>query len=100
MGLGKNYAHRPERDLWHDYEWGNVHWYCCGNPLDVTLDDIDYTDLMARRLTGENTLSWREPFIDRPVWVEASGGRAVTRAVFPLVTREFGAAPVSSVTKP
>jgi hypothetical protein len=58
------------------------------------------TGLMARRLTCENTLSWREPFIDRPVWVEATGERAVTRAEFPLTTREFSAAPVSSVTNP
>lgn len=35
MGLWKNYVHRPERDLWHDYEWGHVHWYCCGNPLEA-----------------------------------------------------------------
>jgi hypothetical protein len=26
---------QPERDLWDDYEWGNVHWYCCGNPLET-----------------------------------------------------------------
>lgn len=35
VGLWKSYVHRPERDLWHDYEWGNVHWYCCGNPLEA-----------------------------------------------------------------
>ncbi|MFF4606847.1 hypothetical protein ACFY12_29465 [Streptomyces sp. NPDC001339] len=33
--LWKDYVHKPERDLWHDYEWDNVHWYCCGNPLDA-----------------------------------------------------------------
>ncbi|WP_199563885.1 MULTISPECIES: hypothetical protein [unclassified Streptomyces] len=32
VGLWKNYVHQPERDLWHDYEWGNVHWCRCGNP--------------------------------------------------------------------
>lgn len=31
----KDYVYQPERDLWHDYEWGNVHWYCCGNPLEA-----------------------------------------------------------------
>ncbi|OIJ66072.1 hypothetical protein WN71_020655 [Streptomyces mangrovisoli] len=31
--LWKEYARRPQRELWHDYERGNVHWYCCGNPL-------------------------------------------------------------------
>ncbi|WP_234333709.1 hypothetical protein [Streptomyces viridochromogenes] len=35
VGLWKDYVHQPERDLWHDYEWGNVHWYCCGNPLEA-----------------------------------------------------------------
>lgn len=35
VGLWKNYVHQPELDLWHDYEWGNVHWYCCGNPLEA-----------------------------------------------------------------
>ncbi|MFJ1641620.1 MULTISPECIES: hypothetical protein [unclassified Streptomyces] len=35
MSLWKNYVHQPERDLWHDYEWGNVHWYCCGSPLEA-----------------------------------------------------------------
>ncbi|NGO42188.1 hypothetical protein G6048_08425 [Streptomyces sp. YC419] len=33
--LWKNYVQRPERQLWHDYEWGNVHWYCCGNPFEA-----------------------------------------------------------------
>ncbi|MBL1086973.1 hypothetical protein JK359_34270 [Streptomyces actinomycinicus] len=33
--LWKGYVHRPERELWHDHEWGNVHWYCCGNPLEA-----------------------------------------------------------------
>ncbi|MFJ4910751.1 hypothetical protein ACIQCR_35060, partial [Streptomyces sp. NPDC093249] len=35
VSLWKNYVHQPERELWHDYEWGNVHWYCCGNPLEA-----------------------------------------------------------------
>ena len=34
VGLWRNYVHQPERDLWHDYEWGNLHWYCCGNLLE------------------------------------------------------------------
>ncbi|MFE7836983.1 hypothetical protein ACFU53_13315 [Streptomyces sp. NPDC057474] len=33
--LWKDYVHRPERELWHDYEWGNVHWYCCDDPLEA-----------------------------------------------------------------
>ncbi|WP_406865089.1 hypothetical protein ABZO31_33460 [Streptomyces sp. HUAS MG47] len=28
-------VHRPERRLWDDYEWGNAHWYCCGDPLEA-----------------------------------------------------------------
>ncbi len=31
----KDYVHRPRRELWSDYEVGNVHWYCCGNPLEA-----------------------------------------------------------------
>ncbi|MEV5260207.1 hypothetical protein AB0L02_19380 [Streptomyces anulatus] len=34
LRLWKDYVNRPERELWHDDEFGNVHWYCCGNPLD------------------------------------------------------------------
>ncbi|MFJ2831552.1 hypothetical protein ACIPC1_29000 [Streptomyces sp. NPDC087263] len=35
LRLWKDYVRRPERQLWHDHEWGNVHWYCCGNPLEA-----------------------------------------------------------------
>ncbi|WP_234437146.1 hypothetical protein [Streptomyces maremycinicus] len=35
VGLWKDYVHQPELALWHDYEWGNVHWHCCGNPLEA-----------------------------------------------------------------
>ncbi|MEU9464778.1 hypothetical protein [Streptomyces sp. NPDC048312] len=34
MRLWKDHVHRPERELWHDDEFGNVHWYRCGNPLE------------------------------------------------------------------
>lgn len=33
--LWKDYVRRPERQRWHDYEWRNVHWYCCGDPLEA-----------------------------------------------------------------
>ncbi|MDL4775816.1 MULTISPECIES: hypothetical protein [Thermomonosporaceae] len=33
--LWKDYVHRSERRLWDDYEWGDVHWYCCGDPLEA-----------------------------------------------------------------
>jgi hypothetical protein len=35
VGLWKDYVHRPERDLWHDYEWGDEYWFCCGDPLEA-----------------------------------------------------------------
>ncbi|QYX83494.1 hypothetical protein K1J60_43195 [Streptomyces akebiae] len=35
MRLWRDYVHLPERQLWHDYEWGNTHWYCCGDPLEA-----------------------------------------------------------------
>lgn len=31
----KDYVHRPERQLWHDYESGDVDWFCCGSPLEA-----------------------------------------------------------------
>ncbi|MDX3523607.1 hypothetical protein [Streptomyces scabiei] len=34
LRLWKDYVHRSERELWHDDEFGDVHWYCCGNPLE------------------------------------------------------------------
>ncbi|WLQ52853.1 hypothetical protein P8A21_37565 [Streptomyces poriferorum] len=33
--LWKDHAHRPERELWDDYEYGNVHWECCGDPFEA-----------------------------------------------------------------
>ncbi|WP_051965506.1 hypothetical protein [Kitasatospora mediocidica] len=33
--LWRDYVRRSKRQQWHDYEWGNVHWYCCGNPLEA-----------------------------------------------------------------
>ena len=35
VGLWKDYVHRPERDLWHDYESDDVYWFCCGDPLEA-----------------------------------------------------------------
>ncbi|MER7725179.1 hypothetical protein [Streptomyces sp. NPDC096323] len=35
VGLWKDYVHQPERALWQDHEWGNVHWYCCGDPFEA-----------------------------------------------------------------
>lgn len=35
MRLWRKYVRRSEREQWHDYEWGDLHWYCCGNPLEA-----------------------------------------------------------------
>ncbi|WNO70504.1 hypothetical protein [Streptomyces sp. AM8-1-1] len=52
--LWKDYVHRPERELWHDYEWGNVHSYCCPDPLEARslLDTVTHalTPRSAREL--------------------------------------------------
>ncbi|MFF7243526.1 hypothetical protein ACFZBU_06460 [Embleya sp. NPDC008237] len=47
--LWKDYVQRSQREQWHDYEWGNVHWYCCGNPLEARalLDTV--TQALSRR---------------------------------------------------
>ncbi|MET7456830.1 hypothetical protein ABZT03_34080 [Streptomyces sp. NPDC005574] len=31
----KTYVHRPERRLWHDYEWDDAYGECCGTPLEA-----------------------------------------------------------------
>ncbi|MEV6330144.1 hypothetical protein [Streptomyces sp. NPDC051909] len=35
LRLWQDYVHRPTRELWRDHEWGNAHWYCCGDPLEA-----------------------------------------------------------------
>lgn len=42
LRLWKEYVHRPARELWHDDEFGNVHWHCCGNPFEgrALLDSV------------------------------------------------------------
>lgn len=30
----KQYVRGPGNRLWHECEWGDVHWYCCGSPLE------------------------------------------------------------------
>lgn len=36
LRLWRDYVHRPERELWRDYECGNPYWYCCEpNPLEA-----------------------------------------------------------------
>ncbi|MFD6194984.1 hypothetical protein [Streptomyces sp. NPDC060275] len=54
LRLWKDYVHRSERELWHDDEFGNVHWYCCGNPLEgrALLDGV----IRAMSLRGAREL--------------------------------------------
>ena len=68
VGLWRNYVHQPERDLWHDYEWGNLHWYCCGNLLEsrALLDTVmqAISPRSARELQKVVSLSdavWNRP---------------------------------------
>lgn len=68
VGLWKNYVHQPERDLWHDHEWGNVHWYCCGNPLEARalLDTViqaisPRSARELRKVVGRSDAVWDRP---------------------------------------
>lgn len=51
--LWKDHVRRSERDLWHDYEWGNAHWYCCGNPLEARVLLGTLTSALSRRSARE-----------------------------------------------
>lgn len=33
--LWRDHMRRPARQLWHDEEWGNPDWDCCGAPFDA-----------------------------------------------------------------
>ncbi|WP_369182708.1 hypothetical protein [Streptomyces sp. Y1] len=35
LRLWQEYVHRPERDLWDDYEHGSAECHCCGDPLEA-----------------------------------------------------------------
>ncbi|WP_206301184.1 hypothetical protein [Streptomyces populi] len=78
VGLWKDYGHRPERDLWHDYEWGDVHWYCCGNPLEARalLDTVmqalsPRSTRELRKIVSRSDAVWNLP---SPPY-DAGGGR-------------------------
>ncbi|GJF26489.1 hypothetical protein SHO565_70530 [Streptomyces sp. HO565] len=68
VGLWKDYVRQSERALWHDYEWGNVHWYCCGNPLEARalLDTVmqAISPRSAREL--RKIVSWSDAVWDLP----------------------------------
>ncbi|MEU2130190.1 hypothetical protein [Streptomyces sp. NPDC018352] len=66
--LWKDYVHRPERVLWQDYEWGNVHWYCCGSPLEARalLDTVTQalppqSARELRRIISRSDAVWDRP---------------------------------------
>ncbi|MFF0549658.1 hypothetical protein ACFYUL_11920 [Streptomyces sp. NPDC004311] len=48
-----DHVHRSARELWHHYEHGDVHDYCCGNPLQAraVLDTV--LRVMSLRGAGE-----------------------------------------------
>ncbi|WP_218108773.1 hypothetical protein [Streptomyces sp. LUP30] len=75
--LWKDYVHRPERELWHDYEWGDVHGDCCGDALEARalLDTVTQalTPRSARELrtlVARSDAVWNRP---SPSY-EADGG--------------------------
>ncbi|WP_256227087.1 hypothetical protein [Streptomyces sp. PAN_FS17] len=66
--MWKDYVQRPERQLWQDYEWGNVHWYCCGNPLearallDAVMQAISPRNARElRKVVGRMDAVWNRP---------------------------------------
>ncbi|MFC9427462.1 hypothetical protein [Streptomyces sp. NPDC056987] len=68
LRLWKDYVRRPERELWDDYAWGNVHWYCCGDPLEARalLDTVmqalpPRSARELRRIVGRYDAVWNQP---------------------------------------
>lgn len=47
--LWKEHVRRPARELWHHYEQGDVHDYCCGNPLQARAGLDSVVQAMSRR---------------------------------------------------
>ncbi|GLP65105.1 hypothetical protein TUSST3_17250 [Streptomyces sp. TUS-ST3] len=35
LRLWREYVHLPERRLWLDFEQGDTHWDCCGDPFEA-----------------------------------------------------------------
>ncbi|MEU8971990.1 hypothetical protein AB0D11_22405 [Streptomyces monashensis] len=66
--LWREYVHRPQRELWRDYEAGNVHWDCCDSPLEARalLDTVmralpPRSARELRRVIGRFDAVWRLP---------------------------------------
>ncbi|MGW1073505.1 hypothetical protein [Streptomyces sp. NPDC002537] len=38
----EEFVRLPEQRQWHEFEWDDTHWYCCGDPLEgrVLLDGV------------------------------------------------------------
>ncbi|MEU4090618.1 hypothetical protein [Streptomyces aureus] len=63
--LWRDYVRNPERRLWQDYEYGNVHWYCCGDPFEaralleaVMLAMTPRNARRLRQLVGRSDAVW------------------------------------------
>lgn len=54
--LWKDYVRRAERQLWQDHELGDVHWYCCGNPLEARA----LLDTVTQAMTPRNARALRQ----------------------------------------
>ncbi|MET7700875.1 hypothetical protein [Streptomyces sp. NPDC005485] len=68
LRLWKDYVHRPERELWRDYEGGYPYSDCCGDPLEARalLDTV--TRAMSprsarelRRTIDRSDVVWNRP---------------------------------------
>ncbi|MFI0968442.1 hypothetical protein ACH4S8_45025 [Streptomyces sp. NPDC021080] len=56
MRLWKDYVHQPEHQLWQDYEYGNVHWDCCGNLFEARA----LLDVVMQAMTLRNARKLRQ----------------------------------------
>ncbi|MEH0447996.1 hypothetical protein QA811_31200 [Streptomyces sp. B21-102] len=68
LRLWKAYVHRPERQLWHDHEWGNAHADCCDDPfearalLDVVMQAMPPRQARElRRIVSRSDAVWNAP---------------------------------------
>ncbi|MER6788993.1 hypothetical protein ABT330_30970 [Streptomyces sp. NPDC000658] len=66
--LWQDYVHRPERELWQDYERGYAYGDCCGDPLEARalLDTVTRalsprTARELRRLIARSDALWNQP---------------------------------------
>jgi hypothetical protein len=67
LRLWQDYVHRPERRLWHEYEWDDIHWDC-GDPyaaralLDVVMQALPARQARElRQIVGRFDAVWNTP---------------------------------------